>query len=503
MTAGRRNVRASAPIGAWALVLLAAAAPGRAQPGSAASARSDRCLACHLDQETPAATSFQGDVHFARGVTCADCHGGDPSSDDPDAAMSKGKGFIGVPGKGEIPAVCGRCHGPAPSAFRSRYKLDDVLKKFREGIHGHVLAGNPNGPQCVSCHGVHNIVRVTDPRSPVSPARVVDTCARCHSNAAYMRDFDPALPVDQREKYLTSVHGKRHAAGDLKAATCVSCHSNHLILQAKDPRSAVYPTNVPATCARCHADASYMAGYRIPTTQYADYKESVHGKALLSRSDLNAPACNSCHGNHGAAPPGVGSVIAVCGQCHQSNEELYEKSPHRAVFERKKLPGCIVCHGNHRVAAPTDSLISFSVSSPCGECHKNDGTDAAAPGIVRIKGLLDSLSAGEGQAMAILDRAENLGMDVSDARYSLKDVHQAVVQSRVTVHSFEVEELAAAAHPGIQLIGRARTVGEEAIREYKFRRQGLVVSTLIVTFLVVVLWLKIREIERRQTGEES
>jgi hypothetical protein len=163
----------------------------------------------------------------------------------------------------------------------------------------------------------------------------------------------------------------------------------------------------------------------------------------------------------------------------------------------------VVCHGNHRVVPPTDNLVSFAAPSPCAKCHRNDGTDEAAPGIVVIKGLLDSLTVGQRQAMAVLDRAENLGMDVADARYSLKDVHQAVVQSRVSIHSFEVKDLREAAEPGLELIARARSAGEEAVHEYKFRRQGLVVSTLIVTFLVILLWLKIRQIERRQKGEKS
>jgi predicted CXXCH cytochrome family protein len=485
------------------------AGPPAATPVSSATAPAppastfakDACVTCHLDNETAEAVAYRSDIHYARGVSCADCHGGDRSNDDQDAAMSKAKGFIGVPRKQDIPRVCGACHGPGQGAFKSRHRLEDVLTGFRGGIHGHSLDANANGPQCVSCHGVHGIQRVTDARSPVHPSRVVDTCARCHGNAAYMRDFDPTVPVDQKEKYLTSVHGKRHAAGDAKVATCVSCHSNHLVLQAKDPRSPVYPTRIPATCGRCHSDAKYMAGYGIPTTQYADYKESVHGQALLKKSDLNAPACNSCHGNHGAAPPGVASVIAVCGQCHQSNEELYEKSVHRALFEKQKLAGCVVCHGNHRVVKPTDSVVSFDAVSPCGKCHKNDGTDKDAAGIVRLKGLLDSLSTGQQEAVAALDHAENLGMDVADARYSLKDVNQSVVQSRVAIHTFRTKDLEEAARPGIALIAQAKQAGHEAVREYHFRRQGLAISTLIVTFVVVLLWLKIRQIERRQRNE--
>ena len=119
-----------------------------------------------------------------------------------------------------------------------------------------------------------------------------------------------------------------------------------------------------------------------------------------------------------------------------------------------------------------------------------------------MRGLLDSLSVGQTADLAVLSHAENLGMDVTDARYSLKDVNQSVVQSRVAIHSFRVQRLEEAARPGLTIIAQARHAGEEAVHEYKFRRQGLAVSTLIVTFLVVMLWLKIRQIERRQQREK-
>lgn len=120
-----------------------------------------------------------------------------------------------------------------------------------------------------------------------------------------------------------------------------------------------------------------------------------------------------------------------------------------------------------------------------------------------MRGLLDSLTVGQASALAALSHAENLGMDVTDARYSLKDVNQSVVQSRVAIHSFRVARLEEAARPGITIVAQARRAGEEAVHEYKFRREGLAVSTLIVTFLAVLLWLKIREIERRQKRENS
>jgi hypothetical protein len=39
----------------------------------------------------------------------------------------------------------------------------------------------------------------------------------------------------------------------------------------------------------------------IPHNQYEKFARSVHGIALLKKHDSGAPACNICHGNHGAA----------------------------------------------------------------------------------------------------------------------------------------------------------------------------------------------------------
>lgn len=456
----------------------------------------DRCLACHEDE--PQGKAYLNDIHYQRGITCAGCHGGDPASDDAETAMSRARGFRGKLGKQDIVAVCGQCHGGADTPWRKRFGLANAVDSLAASVHGEALRGNPRGPQCVSCHGVHGIVPVTSPASPVHPTRVGKTCAGCHSDARYMREFNPGLPVDQYEKYVTSVHGQLNAKGDPKPATCVSCHSNHLVLKVKDPRSPVYATRIPGTCAKCHADAKYMARYRIPTSQYDDYRRSQHGIALLERSDLNAPACNACHGNHAAIPPGPASIVAVCGNCHQSNSELFNGSAHRAAFEKKGVAGCVGCHGNHFIDSPSDTLVAFSAASPCAKCHQDAAADPKAADIRRLKALVDSLSLGRADAEAALDRAERLGMDVSDAKYELKAAHQALVQARVAIHSFRVADVEKVARPGIEVIAVSKAAGEDAVREYHFRRQGLAVSTLIVTALVLLLYLKVKQIDRDQ-----
>jgi len=470
-----------------------------ATPASAKPAAVDQCYNCHHEGGTPQAIAFAKDIHYLNGVTCADCHGGDPTKDDQDAAMSPAAGYRGKKiRKSDIPVICGKCHGAGSNDFKRENHLTDVADSLSAGVHGEALRNNDNGPQCVSCHGVHNIVAVSDPASPVSPGHVVKTCATCHADAKYMHDFNPRLPVDQYAMYLTSVHGQLNAQGDPKPATCVSCHSNHLIYHVKDPRSPVYATRIPETCARCHSNARYMAQYHIPTDQFAQYRRSRHGIALLERSDLNAPACNSCHGNHGAAPPGAMSVVAVCGNCHQANAELFQKSVHKEPFAKRNLGGCVVCHGNHGIQEPTDALVGFDERSACGKCHKRDASDTAARDITHMRALLDSLQQGQQAADREIDHAEQLGMDVADAKYDLRDVHQALVQARVAIHSFKVSDLADAIHPGIAVLAAAEKAGNEAVHDYYFRRQGLAVSTLIVTLVTVLLYLKIREIEKEK-----
>ena len=459
----------------------------------------DKCYSCHSDIGSDEAQAYVNDVHFKAGVTCADCHGGDPAVEDQDAAMNPAKGYIGIPKASAIPQVCGKCHGSSKTDLKAKFHLNDVMDDFIASVHGRALTESSDGPQCVSCHGIHNIVSINDRRSPVYPTNVTKTCAKCHSNPNYMKKFNPGLPVDQYEKYLTSVHGKRNRDGDPKAATCVSCHSNHLVRAVKDPRSPVYPTNIPLTCSKCHSNKAYMAEYHIPTDQYENYKQGVHGIALLKNSDLSAPACNSCHGNHGAVPPGISSVASVCGTCHQANADLFDKSIHKNAFAKAKLPGCVVCHSNHFVKPPSDEMIGLGAGSVCGECHKDNSSDSAAASIAVIKATLDSLTNGQKDASILLAQAERLGMDVSDARYSLKDVNQSLVESRVQVHAFTAAPVVSAAQPGLQIVANAQKSALSAIDEYYFRRKGLGVATLVITLLVILLYLKIKQIERKST----
>jgi len=308
------------------------------------------CVLCHGDadmfeEEAVAILSdFQKSAHAANGLSCHDCHGGNPDprlADDLDAAMDPD-------------------YGPAPYVGAPEH---DALPGF---------------------------------------------CGHCHSDPSYIRRFRPDARIDQEEQYWTSRHGLALTAGDTNVATCTDCHGSHDILAISNPDSRVYPTRVGETCGRCHSDGERMAAYSLPngeplpTDQYALWRHSVHARSMFERDDLSAPTCNDCHGNHGAAPPGIESVAFVCGQCHGREAQLFRSGPKQRAFAQHneyledaggegcpachdseepqgnftaldRFIECSTCHGNHGVLRPTVALLAPLPETPCMFCHEPFG----------------------------------------------------------------------------------------------------------------------------------
>ncbi len=384
------------------------------------------CLDCHGALPDPlgvTAEKFSQDVHAQKGLSCVSCHGGDPSSDDPDKAMSRKAGWKGKIERKQIPQLCGSCH----------------------------------------------------------------------SDASYIRQFNPSLRTDQLGQYRTSVHGKRFAAGDAKVAVCTDCHSVHDLRAPSDPRSTVNPINVATTCGHCHADAEYMKGYPIPTDQFAKYSASVHHDALAVRGDLSAPTCSTCHGNHGAAPPGVDKVQNVCSNCHAFQAQMYEKSSHKEAFQAASLPGCVVCHGNHAISHPTDAKLGTGPDAACMQCHTpGDNCDQARAGLEASLVRLDKAIQSADQALRL---AESSGMEVSDARLRQDQARDSLTKARVTIHSFQTDLVDQDVQAGLKIAEKNLQAGREAMVERNRRRAGLGVSLLAIGMVLVGLRLYIKRIE--------
>ncbi len=460
----------------------------------------DQCLTCHATLEDKPSTLFKHDVHFQKGISCAGCHGGNSKAEEMDVAMDTSTGFIGVPKGDRISERCASCHSNPETMKRYGSALPTHQWESLQGsVHGLLsVTGKEHIAQCVTCHNAHGIVSVMNPSSPVYPLNVVRTCASCHANAGFMRTYNPSLAIDQLEKYHTSVHGMKNAKGDPKTAQCASCHGSHDIRSAKDVKSKVYPANVPQTCATCHSNAEYMKSYKIPTDQFEKFASSVHGHALLVKKDLGAPACNSCHGNHGAAPPGGSSVSKICGACHAMNADLFSASPHKKAFDDRKLPECETCHSNHAIIAATNQLLGVTKEAVCSQCHSEKGNAKGYAVAQVMRTMIDSLESSIGHAAALVDDAEQKGMEVGESRFKLRDARQSRLQSRTMVHAVNEGKFREVVDKGLKTSSEVRGEATEAIDEYFFRRKGLGVATLIITVFAASLFLYIRRLERHQ-----
>lgn len=152
------NIFSSAVFGRLTYVafffLLTAGAPAMA-------AEETVCIQCHGSQtgkgQAPVQL-WQTSIHAENGISCHNCHGGDPT--DSVNAMSPQRGFLGVPGEQAVPGFCGRCH-------------IGIKADYLNSAHGRALG--KGGPTCVTCHGSHGVKKVSlDLINEKS-------CERCHS----------------------------------------------------------------------------------------------------------------------------------------------------------------------------------------------------------------------------------------------------------------------------------------------------------------------------------
>lgn len=275
------------------------------------------CIRCHLELEEdlgPQVRQWRESVHAAAGISCHDCHGGDPTIDDEIDAKRKETGFVGYPEEpDQVGPFCTRCHGDIEymRKFNPSMRVDQY-QEYLTSRHGKAVheKGSKRAATCVDCHGQHQILPPDDPRSSVYPKNVADTCGRCHADEARMGAA--GLPTDIPEKWKTSVHAATMAEGDLSAPTCNDCHGNH---------GAVPPgvRDVVHVCGRCHQ------------TQEENFEQGTH---FAHFQKLGKAPCITCHDNHAIHRPTDQMLESVepgvCGRCHQPDDRCDRAARHMA-----------------------------------------------------------------------------------------------------------------------------------------------------------------------------
>jgi len=267
-------------------------------------------------------------------------------------------------------AKCSTCH-----------KKEFLLHK--KSIHGVSLTeGIEDAAKCWNCHGGHNILKVTNKKSPVYFDNIPATCIKCHGNKEFQKRHKEIIANSSIKFYRESVHGKLIATGNSKAANCISCHGVHDIKNIIQPGSKISPFNLPNTCGKCHPKET------------KEYKESIHW-LYVERGVKLAPVCNDCHSEHSIenilGSKNRNKVMeiekATCISCH-SNKILskrfglsgtqpnaYEDSYHGMAAARgdKRVALCTDCHGVHKILPknnPASTVNIKNVKQTCSKCHR-------------------------------------------------------------------------------------------------------------------------------------
>ncbi len=144
------------------------------------------CGKCHVGIEKIYDQSIHGQM-VAKGdrkaPVCTDCHTAHQIVNP--AAVN---GF-----KIAMDERCGQCH-------------QDHYQEYRDTYHGQaILLGPPNAAPkvaaCYDCHGYHNILPPSDPRSTLSKTNILATCQQCHPGATEgFTQYDPhANPLNGKQ----------------------------------------------------------------------------------------------------------------------------------------------------------------------------------------------------------------------------------------------------------------------------------------------------------------
>jgi cytochrome b subunit of formate dehydrogenase len=142
------------------------------------AAEPETCGLCHVEE----AEQFRASVHgraLANGVSevpaCADCHG--------EHRILKPTNPASPVSAAHIRDTCGSCHGDV--LLTRRFGIpSDRLVSFDASFHGLAAkSGSQTVANCASCHGVHNILPSSDPKSTINPKTLSRTCGKCHPGA--------------------------------------------------------------------------------------------------------------------------------------------------------------------------------------------------------------------------------------------------------------------------------------------------------------------------------
>ena len=294
---------------------------------SAALAQPDSdCFDCHDDAEMTDdsgrslhahAGSLRGSMHAD--FDCIDCHEGGDFEDEPHWESGNG-------------VDCAVCH-------------DDVSNLWMERFYTHLKRKNYEGeiPDCIDCHGGHQILPEQASKSP-------ESCGKCHA--------------EEQEAWRNSYHAQRYDDDPRKYPTCVTCHDPHFKGKQELMGETAYKQEIVLTCSGCHQ------------ADIETYVHSTHYRRLEEHDDNRAPSCVDCHESHAIRKPSdpessvhTNNISVTCDNCHPGHRASLHKEPGEDVSE----VSCTFCHTGHQTDMTSIADRVFKeggIFNKCNYCHE-------------------------------------------------------------------------------------------------------------------------------------
>jgi hypothetical protein len=233
-----------------------------------------------------------------------------------------------------------------------------------------------------------------------------------------------------------------------------------------------------------------MQEYKLPTDIITQYKSSYHAYMVFEKGDLSAPTCVTCHGSHGATPPGTKEVGEVCGKCHVRQRELFAKSPHAEAASAGLFNECVGCHGNHGIQKASVELFAKS----CVQCHAKDPKQLQVRD--QIAGLIQRAQSDYSNAVTVVHAVTVRGLATDDEQLLLQEAKTQVTQLEALQHTLAMDQLQpVAAHADEAVHQTLADVGQlEQVELWK--RRALTPIWVFLAVMACLFWAKRRQVAR-------
>jgi len=140
-------------------------------------------------------------------------------------------------------------------------------------------------------------------------------------------------------------------------------------------------------------------------------------------------------------------------------------------------------------------MLGTGKTSVCMGCHSEG--DMGYKTAAEMAQQLEQLDTRMKQADELVNRAQQSGMEVSEAKTDLDQARDSLTKARVTIHGVNAARVSQDVQAGLKNTSKAHEEGTAALKERDYRRKGLGLSLIAILIMLAGLAMYIRQIEKK------